>query len=173
MEEHDVTARIRETMKWASLNAAVASTHSQVTSTQSPAAAPLPLDPLPLPEVVDRNVFVEQAYRVILGRDASPAELLHQARLLRFFPFWYTRRAFLSRLRESWEAAAFQHQIRLRHEGEWQTRHAALEQRIEQSHAQLRVQIQALQRSLTEVSYDIVEDIVERQKVKGESPCAS
>lgn len=115
----------------------------------------------------DRNALIFAAYRVILGRDAGPAEILHHARLLRFLPFLYTRRRFLDRLRNSWEAIAFQTRTRLRDEAGMRARSDALESKWERDHAQLREQIRALQRSITEVSYEIVEDIVERQKSAG------
>ena len=115
----------------------------------------------------DRNAFIFAAYRIILGREASPVEILHHARRLRFLPFVYTRRSFLDRLRHSWEAIAFQTRTRHRHEAELRDRIDALESRCERAHAQLREQIRALQRSVTEVSYEIVEDIVERQKSAG------
>ena len=136
-------------------------------------SAPVP-DPTParivedIPaRIDDRNAFIFAAYRVILGRDASPVEILRHARLLRFLPFLYTRCQFLKRLRNSWEAIAFQTRTRLRHEAEMQARSDALESKWERDHAQLQEQIRALQRSITEVSYEIVEDIVERQKSAG------
>lgn len=115
----------------------------------------------------DRNAFIFTAYRVILGREASPVEILQHARLLRFLPFLYTRRQLLDRLRNSWEAIAFQNRTRLRHEAEMRARFDALESKLDLAHIQLREQIRALQRSVTEVSYEIVEDIVERQKSAG------
>ena len=130
----------------------------------APAPAPARIvDEIPA-RIDDRNAFIFAAYRVILGREASPVEILHHARLLRFLPFVYTRRKFLDRLRNSWEAIAFQSRTRLRIEAEMRSRFDALESKWASVHIQLREQIRALQRSLTEVSYEIVEDIVERQK---------
>ena len=130
----------------------------------APAPAPARIvDEIPA-RIDDRNAFIFAAYRVILGREASPVEILHHARLLRFLPFVYTRRKFLDRLRNSWEAIAFQSRTRLRIEADIRARFDELESKWDRTHLQLREQIRALQRSLTEVSYEIVEDIVERQK---------
>lgn len=164
MNERQISARIRENLARAAPPAV---------------AAPMP-DPPPSAERVvvpteipDRNAFVAQAYRTLFGREASPVEILHHARLLRFLPLWYTRRKFLNRLGDSWEAVAYESRVRLQHESDVRERFAALERQQREFHAQLRTQIQALQRALTEVSYEIVEDIVERQTAKGDTPCAS
>ena len=171
MDERQIRARIRENLSRAPMS------NSLQDRTADPSAPDGLTTVVGTPEapaiIGDRNALIDQAYKTLLGREASPVEILHHARLMRFLPLVYTRRRFLTRLRSSWEAIAFQSRMRSRHESEVSARFDALKLQQEQSHAQLWAQIRALQRSLTEVSYDIVEDIVERQKAKGDSPCAS
>ncbi len=63
-----------------------------------------PAGATPAPEILhllalpDRGVFVRHAYRLLLGRDASEAEVRLQGRLLRFLPF-YSRRTLVRLLR--------------------------------------------------------------------------
>ena len=181
MDERQISARIHENLAWAKLAVVVkppvakviaepvAGPLSKIASSSFIDLPPRELDlpvkheniPAALPEnLADRNVFVFVAYQTIFGRDPSPVEILHHARLLRFLPLLYSRRRFLARLRGSWEAIAFQSRVRIQHEQEVRGRFLAMEHRQEL----LRVQVQALQRSLTEASYGIVEDILERQK---------
>ncbi len=163
MDERQISARIRQNL--ARLSPPMV---------EPPVIEPVPhFESVAVPAVIaDRNAFVAQAYRTLFGRDATPVEIMHHARLLRFLPFWYSRRKFLTRLRDSWEAVAFQSRVRLQHESEVRNKFVAMERQQREFHAQLRAQIRALQRALTEVSYEIVEDIVERQRA-GDSPCAS
>lgn len=188
MDERQISARIHENLAWAKLAVVVKPpvVKPPVAKTvEEPVSGPLskiasssffdlpPRDrefevpvkhesaqPVLSANLADRNVFVFAAYQTIFGRDPSPVEILHHARLLRFLPFLYSRRRFLARLRGSWEAVAFQSRVRVQQEQEVRSRFLSMEHRQEQ----LRVQVQALQRSLTEASYGIVEDILERQK---------
>ena len=183
MDERQISARIHENLAWAKLAVVVKPPVAKIV--EEPVSGPLskiasssfidlpPRDrefevpvkhestqPVLSANLADRNVFVFAAYQTIFGRDPSPVEILHHARLLRFLPFLYSRRRFLARLRGSWEAVAFQSRVRVQQEQEVRSRFLSMEHRQEQ----LRVQVQALQRSLTEASYGIVEDILERQK---------
>jgi hypothetical protein len=181
MDELQISARIHENLAWAKLAVVVKppaakivaeSVASPLSKIASSSFIDLPPRDLEVPvkqehiqpdipaNLFDRNVFIFVAYQTIFGRDPSPVEILHHARLLRFLPFLYSRRRFLARLRGSWEAMAFESRVRVQHEQEVRARFLAMEHR----HEQLRVQVQALQRSLTEASYGIVEDILERQK---------
>jgi hypothetical protein len=63
-----------------------------------PAGATESPEVLHLLALPDRGQFVRHAYRLLLGRDATEAEVRLQARLLRFVPF-YSRRALVRRLR--------------------------------------------------------------------------
>jgi len=109
----------------------------------------------PQPAIADRNVFVFEAYRAILRRDPTREESLREARRLRFLPFLYTRSRFLARLRESLEATLLENRDRAAREATEAHRFAKLEQAHAQNHAQLK----ALQRSLSAVSYGIVDEL--------------
>ena len=181
MDERQISVRIHENLAWAKLAVVVKPPVAKIVA--EPVAGPLskiasnpfidlpprdlevpvkhePIQTMVPANLLDRNVFVFVADQTIFGREPSPVEILHHARLLRFLPFLYSRRRFLARLRGSWEAVAFQSRVRVQQEQEVRNRFLAMEHRQEQ----LRVQVQALQRSLTEASYGIVEDILEQQK---------
>lgn len=152
MEPSEIAARLREQLMRAGV--------------ESEAAEPILISPSawepPSVAPADRNGFIAEAYRVVVGRDATPAEILHHARKMRFVGFYFTPRRFLGRLRETWEAVAFAERNRLRHERYVTLRLDEIETRQAKQVAELRQQIQALQRALTEVSYKIVDDVVER-----------
>ena len=184
MDERQISARIHENLAWAKLTAVVKQppvakvvaepVSSPLTKIASSSFIELPtqdrefevpdmpknIQPVLPANLANRNEFVFAAYQTIFGRDPSPVEILHHARLLRFLPFLYSRRRFLARLQGSWEAVVFQSRMRKQQEQDIRARFLAMDDRQEQ----LRVQVQALQRSLTEASYGIVEDILERQK---------
>jgi SAM-dependent methyltransferase len=56
--------------------------------------------------IPDRDRFVREAYRVVLGRYPTPTELARQVRRLRYWPL-YTRSLMLRRLSQTWEAEVY------------------------------------------------------------------
>ena len=157
MEPSEIAARLRAQLKPSGLSAE--SILAPIELWEPPSVAP-----------GDRNALIAEAYRVVVGREATPAEILHHARKMRFAGFYFTPRRFLGRLRETWEAVAFAERNRLRHERFLSMRIEEIEKRQAQQIAELRQQIQALQRALTEVSYRIVDDVLERT---GAASCES
>jgi hypothetical protein len=125
----------------------------------TPATPPLPPGER-LPPIADRNVFIIEAYRVVLRRDPTQEEVTREARLLRFLPYIYTRSRFLARLRGSFEAIVLENRDRAARAALDALRFAALEREHEKIEAQLKV----LQRSLSAVSYGIVDEIIEGQR---------
>ena len=168
-------ARIRENADWSQLaqdSGVPASDRVVAWAEAELAAVRNPVEPDP--HDVDRNRFIAMTYESVLGRPASPAEIMRHARRLRFLPFLYTRRRFLDRLRNSREALDYRTRDWTRHDAEMQVRLKLIEHRQEQ----VRLQLKALLSAVTELGGEIVADLRHASAGDGRlskerPPCAS